>query len=345
MRRRIQNLFPIALCCLLAACGGAAGTGGSAPSLPDTQAANLNVAPLPASTDTKGGNVATYLGCPVFTAGDYYNKAVTAAAIDPSSAAYIASVKAAGDTASFYASTGVERVNDANNATPMLTVHPQVSYHQFPLPYPWASNFYIEPLSDKHAMIVQTQSCHLYESYGTGYSGGILSAYSGANWDLTKPFVPMPPGSPSSMASGLSLFAGMVKWEDFQSGSIKHALNWAGIAHSVAQYKFVVPASDTDWLTFNGGNSPQLPYGAHLRLKASFNTSGWGPQSKMVAKAMQTYGVYLSDTGSSGNALYFANAADGSMPWSSSDLSALSKLHITDFDVLKLPPVQTVPGH
>jgi hypothetical protein len=147
------------------------------------------------------------------------------------------------------------------------------------------------------------------------------------------------------MASGLSLFAGMVKWEDYQSGAISHALNWAAIAHTAAQWNFVLPASDTDGLSFNGSSGYQLPYGAHLRLKSSFSTAGWGPQATMVANAMKTYGVYLSDTGSSGNALYFSNASNGTNPWSSSDLASLSKINMNDFDVLALPAIQTIPGH
>ncbi|HET9029940.1 MAG TPA: LamG domain-containing protein [Candidatus Aquilonibacter sp.] len=296
--------------------------------------------PLPA---TIAG--ATYAGCPVFTAGDYYNNNISSASIDPNSAAYIKAVYSTGDTGGFYASTGVEKVNLASASTPLYTVKQQVSYHSFPVAYPWLSSYFIEPLSDKHSMVVQNASCHLYEAYGTTFSNNVLSAYSGANWDLTKPFAPLPAGQPSAMASGLSLFAGAVKWEDYQSGTIRHALNWGGVAHTVAQYKFVLPASDTDQLAFNGGSLPQLPYGAHLRLKASFSTAGWGPEATAVAQAMKTYGIYLADTGSSGNALYFTNAPDGSNPWNGSDLSALGKIHITDFDVLTLPPVQTVPGH
>ncbi|HZY99324.1 MAG TPA: hypothetical protein VFE36_07100 [Candidatus Baltobacteraceae bacterium] len=224
----------------------------------------------------------------------------------------------------------------------MLAVHPKVSWHSFPVPYPWLSTFYVEPLSDAHAIVVQTQTCHLYEAYSTKYSQGALSAYSGANWDMTKAFVPLPKGQPSAMASGLSLFAGMVRWEDYQSGSINHALNWAAIAHTVAMYKFVTPASDTDRLTFSGTSSYQLPYGARLRLHASFSTAGWGPQATMVVNAMKTYGIYLADTGSSGNALYFENASNGTNPWNSSDLKALGNIHITDFDVITLPSIQSV---
>lgn len=291
------------------------------------------------------GNVAKYQGCPVFTAGDYYNAPISSSALDPNSANYINSVAAAGDTSGFYASTGYEKVNLANSSTPLLTVKQKVSYHTFPVPYPWQSGYYIEALNDAHGMVVQTSSCHLYESYSTTYSGGVLSAYSGANWDLTKGFVPMAAGTPSAMASGLSIFAGMVKWEDYQSGAIRHALNFAAPAGTVAQWKFVRPASDTDGLAFKGTSSYQLPYGAHLRLKSSFSTTGWGPEATMVANALKTYGMYLADTGSSSNALYFANSSSGTNPWNGSDLSALSKLNIKDFDVVTMPTVQTVPGH
>jgi hypothetical protein len=279
----------------------------------------------------------------LFPAGDStYNRNISTAAIDPHSASYIASLQQAGDTSSFYASTGVERGNLATSSTPLLTVSRKVSYHSFPLPYPWTSSFYIEPLGDAHAIVIQTQSCRLYEAFDTTYSGGKLSAYSGANWDLTKPYAPLPPGTPSAMASGLSLFAGMVTWTDYQSGSIRHPLNWAAVSGTVSKLGFVPPASATDQVAFRGSSSYQLPYGAHLRLKASVSTAGWGPQSTMVAQAMKTYGIYLADTGSSGNALYFANESNGTNPWSYSDLSALGKIHLSDFDVLTLPTIQNV---
>jgi hypothetical protein len=335
----------------LAACGGGAPANPSVQSMPPPISAaaptvppTSGPTPVPTSLQpqTSAANVASYAGCPVFTAGDVYNAPVVSASIDPNSANYISSMYAAGNRSGFYASTGVEKENQANNSTPLVAVKQQVSYHTFPVSYPWQSSFYIEPLSDRHAIVVQTQSCHLYEAYGTSYSGGVLSAYSGANWNLTKPFVPLPPGSPSAMASGLSLFAGMVKWADYQSGSIDHALNWAPPAHTVAEYLFVAPASDTDRLPFYGSGL-QLPYGAHLRLKASFSTAGWGPESTAVANAMKTYGIYLADTGSSGNALYFGDAANGTNPWNGSDLAHLSSINITDFEVLKLPAIQSVP--
>ncbi len=296
----------------------------------------------PPAAQQSSGTPARFQGCPLFRRGQPYENKVVGATLDPNSANYISSVVQAGDTEGFYASTGVEQINLADDRTPLLTVQQESPYHKFPVPYPWEASFYIEPLSDRHAIVVQTQSCHLYEAYGTTYASGVLSAYSGANWELNKKFVPLAPGNPSAMASGLPMFAGMVTWDDYESGAIAHALNWDGIAHTVSQYDFVTPASDTDRLSFDGSSAYQLPYGARLRLKASFDTTGWGPQATMVAIAMKTYGIYLCDTGSGGNGIYFANAEDGTDPWNSSDLSVLGQITMNDFDVLELPPIQKV---
>lgn len=285
----------------------------------------------------------------MFTAGDYYNQPVAGFAVDPNSANYIAS-SAAVDSSGFYLSTGYEYANLATALTPTYTVHATVPYHQNEWdanpPYPWMPPYKIEQLSDKHAMVfvVNPPTCRVFEAYGTSWTG-ILSAYSGWSWDLTQPFYSLPAGWPSSMASGLSLFAGAVKSEELQSGVIKHALNWGGTAHAFAQWSFVRPASDTDGLSFSGGNpSYELPYGAHLRLKASFNDSSFGPQAKAITTALKTYGMFLADTGSS-NALYGIESQDGLNHWNGGDLSALGNLHLTDFEVLTLPAVQRVPGH
>lgn len=318
----------------LAACSGVA-----TPSVPPalsvsasgTQAGAARIAPTASS----------FYGCASFK-GKPYDDVITHAPVDEHSADYIEAVVKAGDTKGFYASIGNEKINVASGNTPLLRVHPKAKFHQFPVPYPWTSSFYIERTSDHHAIVVQTQSCRVFESYETGYASGTLSAYCGANWNLNEHFKPLPLGSPSAMASGLSLFAGMVRWEDYQSGAILHALDWTAVAHTVAQYDFVTPASDTDRLAFYGSSSYQLPYGARLRLKATFDTSGWGPEAAMVATAMKTYGVYLADTGNSSNGLYFSNDETGGNPWSPSDLSALRRIRLSDFDLIKLPAIQRV---
>lgn len=287
-----------------------------------------------------------FQSCPVFTPNDYYNRDVTHEAIDPHSADYIRSMIAAGNTGDFWAAAKpVEYINTSSAATPLVDVRQKVRYHAFAERFPWSSDFRIEPLSDAHAIVIAPATCRLYESYDTSFADGVLSAYSGAVWDLRKPFAPLPAGTPSSMASGLSLFAGMLKWEEVRDGSVLHALNWAAVAGTASQYGFVRPASDTDSLPFKGSGSFEMPYGAHLRLKASFDTTGFGPQSLAIVTALKTYGMYLADTGSDDNALYTAMPLDGRAHWDAHDLASLSRIHVSDFDVLPLGPVQRVPGH
>ncbi len=288
---------------------------------------------------------AALTACGLFGTNGYYSSSVLHAPVDASSDKYVRSMVDAGDRGGFWmAADPAERVNVADGRTPAYRVRQKVEYHQFPVPFPWRSDFYIEPLSDAHAIVVQLQACELYESYQTTFSGGILSAYSGAHWNLRRPFVPLAPGTPSAMASGLSLYAGMVRWEEVASGSIGHALNWAAPAGTVAQWSFVRPASDTDGLPFKGSSQYQLPYGARLRLRASFDTSHFGPQSAAIARAMKTYGVYLADTART-DELYDALALDGSNHWNETDLAALATIHITDFEILSLGPIEHVPGH
>lgn len=282
----------------------------------------------------------------MFPAGDSYNRDVSNSAVDPDSARYIAGMVQAGNTDGFWtAANPVEYVNVAGRSTPMRRVVQKVRYHGFPESYPWEDTFVIEPLSDAHAIVVRSDTCRLYELYDATFTGGALSAYSGAVWDLRAPFAPLPAGSPSAMASGLSLFAGMVKLEEIQRGAIGHALNWAPPAGTAAQWAFVRPASDTDGLPFRGTSRYQLPYGARLRLHKNFDVSRFPPQARAIAQAMKTYGIFLADTGSKGNAIYNAVPPPGSAGWDGGDVAALGSIRITDFDVLRLPAVQRVPGH
>ena len=282
------------------------------------------------------------IDCPNFALDSYYASAVAHAPVDPESDQYVQSMQQAGNTGGFWiAATPVEYVNVAGPDTPRYQVRQKVPYHHFDTTYPWSSDFRIEPLNDAHAVVVDAQTCDLFETYDTSFEDGVLSAYSGAHWNLNRQFEPLPPGAPSAMASGLSLYGGMVRWEEVASGSIAHALNWAAPAGTVARSNFVRPASDTDRIPFKGTGSYELPYGARLRLRASFDTSHFGPQSAAIAQAMKTYGIYLADTARE-NELYNAVPLAGGDPWDRRDLAALDSIHISDFEVIKLGTVRSL---
>ena len=308
-------------------------------------AASPSPSPVPTSTAVAVGNVATYAGCPIFTPGDYYNADVSSAAVDAHSPSYISSISAT-DNTGFYASTGIERVNIANSITSLYSIHPKVPYHSFNYLQPWQNGYYIEgggnsPSGDAHSMVLLATppACHLYELYNTSLIGNVLSAYSGATWDLSKPFMSRNVRG-SAMASGLSIFAGMVKHEEITSG-IHHALNFSMFSGSPCRC-YTAPATATDGLAYQGPSTAyEFPYGGHLRLKASFDDSRFGPQAKAIAEAMKRYGMYLADVSGhygNNNAVYLANPTDGGS-WNTSDLGSLGNLKFSDFDVLTVGTV------
>lgn len=86
-------------------------------------------------------------------------------------------------------------------------------------------------------------------------------------------------------------------------------------------------------------NAP--PMGAHFRLKADFNLSNLSPAARVVARAMQKYGMYLSDGGNI--ALTAQSDADTQAKYADLDFGPhdLQALKVTDFEVLDLgKPIQ-----
>ncbi len=261
--------------------------------------------------------------CPTFAPGDYYTRPVANAPVDRDSDRYIRAAMAAGNAGGFWiADDPAHYINVATAATRTYAVQPKVKWHSFDFQVPWSPDFRIEELSDAHAIVVRANTCDLYELYNATFAGGMLLAYSGAHWNLKAPFQPLQPGKSSAMGSGLSLYAGMIRWNEAASGSIGHALNWAAPAGTVAQWSFVRPASNAEGIAFKASDAYRLPYGAHLRLRASYDISRFGPQSKAIALAMKTYGIFLSDTAKQ-NSLYNEMPLSGPSPWKGSDLKAL----------------------
>ena len=287
-----------------------------------------------------GGRRRDFLGCP-YPSGDVWQKNIVRLPVDANSAAYIQAANDAGGGGGFAAAapTTDEMINAATDATPLMNVEPKVKWHTPYSPWPWASSFYIEPLSDAHALVLQTQSCEYFEGYGTTYEPSALSMYNGGEWTLTQPFV-RPSEGAISTASGIPLGMLAVRPEELASGVIEHALGWDGVANTWSQSACVSPAGVTDCtddLAYQGPASDNpMPYGAHIRLKTSFDDSNFPNEAKIVAEALKRYGAYAYDTGCC-NTIPFVNDSYGSPIWTYADASALASIELSDFDVVAPP--------
>ena len=98
------------------------------------------------------------------------------------------------------------------------------------------------------------------------------------------------------LMSGMDQFGGVVRPEEIAQGHIDHALALV-VAHWRSGF-FACPAVKSG----GGSNDANaLPLGAHLQLDPSFDVDAqsWPQWKKVVAKALQTYGAFVSDAGSS----------------------------------------------
>jgi hypothetical protein len=97
------------------------------------------------------------------------------------------------------------------------------------------------------------------------------------------------------LMSGIDQFGGIVRPEEIAQGHIDHAL-----ALSVPYWrvtKFVCPAVKT-----GGGveDANAIPEGAHVQLSLKIDVAAqtWPAWEKVIARALQVYGAYVSDAGS-----------------------------------------------
>jgi hypothetical protein len=76
--------------------------------------------------------------------------------------------------------------------------------------------------------------------------------------------------------------------------------------------------------------------GMRLRLKASFDISGFSATNQVILAALKKYGMIMADNGSN---MYISGAPDDR--WDNSDLHNLGGVTNEDFDVVEMNPVYT----
>jgi hypothetical protein len=189
--------------------------------------------------------------------------------------------------------------------------------------YPIPKKVKVEYGSDRHALIVDTGNCKLYELFALKKSGGKWHAGSGAIWNLGSNAL-RPAGWTSADAAGLPILPGLARYDEVAAGSIDHALRFT-VQHTRRAY--VYPARHfASSLT-----DPDLPpMGLRLRLKASFDTSGFPPQARVVLEGLKRYGMMVADNGSS---WYIGGAPDPR--WNNDDLHTLSRVKGSNFEVVR----------
>jgi len=259
--------------------------------------------------------------------------------VDPNSATIISGLSASNlhpDFGTFIDGYGIPYVVVDSSVTPgvdiTMTTYPSESDI---MPYPIPITAPIEGFpadctsnGDNHLLVLDKSKCWLYETWETERCNGAWTAANGAIWDLTKS-ERRPYGWTSADAAGLPIFPGLVRYDEVAAGAINHAIRMT-VAHTRNNANgglFVAPA------THSAGNNSSTPnvIGMRLRLKASFNISGFSANNQVILKAMQQYGLIVADNGSD---MYFQGATDAR--WDDNDLDALKTINASQFDVMQM---------
>jgi IPT/TIG domain len=303
--------------------------------------------PLPsACSGISTGQGASLNGFVPFPSTSAWNQDISTAPVDPNSTAIInfigASVPVHPDFGSgLYngSSIGIPYVVVDSTQTLVTVIFTAYGSESDPGPMPVPANAPIEgyPLpgsGDRHVLVLDNSNCWLYELYSSyPQTDGSWDAASAAVFDLTTDSSNIdqrPYTWTSADAAGLPVFPGLVRYDEVAAGAINHAVRFT-LQNSRAA--FIPPA--THWAA-NSSNPDAAPMGMRLRLKASFDISGFSATNQVILAALKKYGMIMADNGSS---MYISGAPDDS--WDNSDLHNLGNVTASDFEVVQMTPIYT----
>jgi hypothetical protein len=271
-------------------------------------------------------------GCPIFPANNVLNQEIAHAPVNPNSAKYIASI---GAQLHLHADFGTP----PNYGIPYAVVGPhqrKVPIHfeygeeSDPGPYPVPPDAPVEGAGeegDRHVLVLQEGTCKLYELYAARRQGSGWQAGSGAIFNLRSNAL-RPEGWTSADAAGLPIFPLLVRYPEVRAGQIDHALR---VTVEQTQRGYIHPATH---FASNSSDPDLPPMGLRLRLKASFDLSGYHGQALVVLRALERYGLIVADNGSS---WYITGAP--SPYWNNEDLDQLKRVPGSAFEALSTGPI------
>ena len=265
--------------------------------------------------------------CPLFPATNVWNKRVDTLPVAANSQAVLSTI---GLDTGLHPDFGTVwdghpngiPYNVANKKTKRYRVSFDYASESDKGPYPIPAGVKIEAGSDRHALIVDRDSCRLYELYALQKTGNGWHAGSGAIWNLRSNRL-RPSGWTSADAAGLPILPGLVRYDEVARGQIDHALRFTVESTRRA---FIYPARHFA----SDQTDPNLPpMGLRVRLRADFDTSGYPRQVRVILTALKRYGMIVADNGSN---WYVSGAPD--RRWNDDALHSIGKVTGADFEVV-----------
>jgi hypothetical protein len=275
------------------------------------------VAVTPAGTTVPGA-----ARCPLFPADNVWNTDISRLPVDPHSAAWLASMDAGRtdlhpdfgpDPGGYPYGIPYKIVTSRHRLIRIRFAYASQSNRG---PYPFGPDIPIEggrnAGGDRHAIMVNSRTCTLFELWDARYSARGSTAGSGAIWHLTSNAL-RPAGWTSADAAGLPILPGLLNFAQVQAAvrhhrPITHAIRFTAQRTRSA---YIWPARHE---AGSGSSASLPPMGARFRLRAGFpvgrfcasRRNRYCADAKAILVEMQHYGLILADNGSN---WYFGGSA------------------------------------
>lgn len=298
-------------------------------------AAAALVIDAPAHVDTPAQRLTapgpTLAGCPMFPGDNAWNQRVDSAPRHADSAAIIARIQAEGgdDLHPDFGENpeyGIPFVVVPAAQTEVPIRYAAYGDESDPGPFPIPLDAPVEGGAgadgDRHVIAMRDGTCELFELYRAFPDGAGWVADSGARWNLRSNAL-RPAGWTSADAAGLPILPGLVRYDEVAAGEIRHAIR---VTFTRTRRAYVAPA------THYASSHTDLdlpPMGLRLRLRAGYDVARLTGQARVIATAMQQYGLIVADNGSN----WFFQGAP-SPGWDDDDLNQLKGISGNEFEVV-----------
>jgi len=331
------TLLALAACSAPAASTSAPGT--SSPT------STSSTTPAPGATPTRSATPtrpAPPQACAIFPADNVWHADVSRLRVHRSSSAYVASI---GTGRGVHADFGSGQWDGGPIGIPVTSVPAGQATVKVSFRYSGESDRVGYPIprgakieggpnadGDRHVILYDRYRCKAYELFAAfPRTDGTWRADSGAVFDLRRNAL-RPRGWTSADAAGLSILAGLVRYEEVAAGRIDHAIR---VTAPDTRDAYVWPARHA---ASSSTDAALPPMGLRLRLKSSVDTSRLPKQARVIAEAMKRYGVILADNGSP----WFISGAPDDR-WNNDALRALGGLHGSDFEAVDTSTLMVTP--
>ena len=276
-------------------------------------------------------------GCAVFPADNAWNRDVSHDPVDPRSNAYIGSIDSHGNRFLHADFGGGGHYGIPYGVVPRGQPRVPIRFTDYGSesdrgPYPIPAGARVEEGSDRHVLIAQRGVCKVFELYNARRSGGGWAASSGAVFDLRSNRL-RHEGFTSADAAGLSILAGLARYDEVRAGAIRHALRFTV---SESQRGYIHPATHLA----SSRTDPNLPpMGLRLRLKSTYPIGRYHGQARVILVALKRYGMLVADNGSD---WFITGASD--RRWNDEDLNQLKGVPGSAFEVVRSGPIHHSTG-